>query len=295
VRELREKQGAAYDQIWYQPETKEIWVADNGPPRDEPWILVKKAYSSTLQALGQLANFLPGPTNALIGGPSPLAATLAGGLLGGGLGYGAGWLGEQFLPYEQFRPGHLRKTLAALGAGLGTTPGLWWGTISQRENPDKGWKSWLSNWPNPQIDKSGSYLAEAHRDLHAYLPPPSARFRKAALQDTGIDNLDKVPMIPRGPFDYMVAMDPRTPPGIRAATTGLVDAAAYRRGDGGWVSPADVARIAMGAGAGYASGMLVGKTLGVLAGLRPQAQQELQRMGTWAGILTSVVPLAFAR
>jgi hypothetical protein len=48
-------------------------------------------------------------------------------------------------------------------------------------------------------------------------------------------------------------------------------------------------------GSGYVSGLVVGKTLGALAGLKPEAQQSLQQAGTWAGLLTNVVPMAFGR
>jgi len=46
-------------------------------------------------------------------------------------------------------------------------------------------------------------------------------------------------------------------------------------------------------GTGWLSGMLVGKTLGALAGLRPESQKTLQQTGVWAGVLTNVVPKLF--
>jgi hypothetical protein len=46
-------------------------------------------------------------------------------------------------------------------------------------------------------------------------------------------------------------------------------------------------------GSGLASGMLVGKALGALAGLTPGAQQTLKRTGMWAGALMNIVPRAF--
>jgi hypothetical protein len=42
-----------------------------------------------------------------------------------------------------------------------------------------------------------------------------------------------------------------------------------------------------------ARGLIVGKTLGALAGLRPEAQKKLQRMGIWSTMLGRVVPNAF--
>lgn len=317
--------GMGYGQVWYNPEDKRVWVsvgdweedfdawkkplesvagvkdvrieAECSPPKTEPWMLIKKAYSTTLHALGQLANFVPGPTNAFLGGPSPLAATLAGGLLGAGLGYGTGTLGEAFLPEEQFRPGRLRRTLALLGGALGAAPGAWWGTVNQREHPQQpGAAAWLSSWPTHPENLKKSALAEAYQALHDYLPPASARLKQAAAAfDTGLDVLNQIPVIPRDQFSGVVQQDLYTPPPVRAATVGLVDSASALRGGSPWVTPGDVARVAIGAGSGYVSGMLAGKTLGALAGLRPDTQQQLQRMGTWAGVLSAVVPLIFTR
>jgi hypothetical protein len=111
--------------------------------------------------------------------------------------------------------------------------------------------------------------------------------------DYGVNSLINVPMIPADQFTQTVWRDGNTPVSIRAATTGLVDSASAIRGGSRLVTPGDIARIAIGAGAGYASGMLVGKTLGALAGLRPESQRQLQTMGTWAGILANVVPTVF--
>jgi hypothetical protein len=266
------------------------------------WIMIKKAYSPLMHTMGQLTNWVPGPTNQWMGGPNPLAATLATGLLGAGVGYGAGWLGEQFLPEEQFQPGRLRRTMALAGAGLGAAPGLWWGSIAQREHPKKlGLRAWLSSWPfrpedmrdqysNTPIKEACVAAAEVLGDIDA-----PGHYKKAIGEDMGLGlmSVDQVPMIQRDQFSQVVWQDPQTPPYIRAATTGLVDSASAFKGGVRLVSPYDVAKIAVGMGSGYASGLLVGKTLGALAGLRPRAQRQLQQMGTWAGILQNVVPMVF--
>jgi hypothetical protein len=62
-----------------------------------------------------------------------------------------------------------------------------------------------------------------------------------------------------------------------------------------WISPLDIAQVAMGAGAGLMSGLVVGKTLGALAGLSPSGQQQLQQVGLWSGMLSSVVPKIFGQ
>lgn len=243
-------------------------------PSDEPWVLVKKASPAT-EATAQWLNWMPGGLNQYIGGPSPLAATLTGGVLGGGAGYLAGLVGEKLFK-DKFEKGRLRRVLAAAGAAAGAAPGAWWGTIAHRENPDApGWSAWLDSWPVKQSE---------------FLETP---FRKVA-ELGGAFALSTLPSIPRNEFGQVVWQDPYTPLPIRAATTGLVDAAAMSRGTN-LVSPADIARIGLGMGSGYVSGLVVGKTLGALAGLKPEAQQSLQQAGTWAGLLTNVVPMAFGR
>jgi hypothetical protein len=240
----------------------------------EPWVLVKKASPAT-EATAQWLNWMPGGLNQYIGGPSPLAATLTGGVLGGGAGYLAGLVGEKLFK-DKFEKGRLRRVLAAAGAAAGAAPGAWWGTIAHRENPGApGWSAWLDSWPVKQSE---------------FLETP---FRKVA-ELGGAFALSTLPSIPRNEFGQVVWQDPYTPLPIRAATTGLVDAAAMSRGTN-LVSPADIARIGLGMGSGYVSGLVVGKTLGALAGLKPEAQQSLQQAGTWAGLLTNVVPMAFGR
>ena len=314
-----------YGHVWYNPKTKEAWVSlgdsDEKPtydawrraiskvpgvksvrleaeygPKDDGWLLVKRAFSPA-HAVSQLANYSPGPTNAPYGGPSPLAALLASGLLGAGVGYGAGVIGEQFLPDEHFRPGHLRRTLALLGAAGAAAPAAWWGSIAHRDHPTTpGWKAWLSSYPfrkedlNSPIKEACAAARECLEDCQ-----PTTYF-KQALQNQedeyGVGAAADIQDIPAEQFVHTVWQDPYTPVPIRSATAGLVSSAASWRGVN-TVSPMDIARIGIGMGSGYASGLFVGKTLGALAGLRPESQQKLQQAGTWAGILSNVVPIIF--
>jgi hypothetical protein len=320
--------GMGYGHVWFNPETKQAWVslgdweehpedwrkplasvkgvkdvrieAECSPPDDEPWVRIKCGHSPALRTLAQLTNLIPGPTNAPIGGPSPLAATLTGGLLGAGTGYGAGYVGEQVMPDEQFRPGHLRHTLAALGGLAGAAPGLLWGLESYRHHPSGGGlKSLVSSWPfrkqdagRPAHEKSQSMQSPPgleYRPGVDIVPPGTVNGVKIACEaarallgeanthykqalgedgDYGMMTVDRVPMIPADQFTQTVWQDQQTPMNVRAATTGLVDSASTMRGVR-IVSPADIARIGVGMGAGYLSGLFVGKTLGALAGLRP--------------------------
>lgn len=241
---------------------------DEPPPGlldgDEPWVLVKRADPVTSTVAGAM-NAVPTPVNELIGGPTPLAAILSGGALGAAAGYGTGWAVEKLLGHENLRKGRLRKMLALAGGGLGAAPGAWWWATAARERPEGDTMGALvSNWPYGPEAKEGAAV-------------------------------DGSASIPYNRFGQLVMADADTPLPIRSATTGLLAAAAQAGGGSAWVSPRDVARVAVGMGSGYASGLVVGKTLGALAGLTPAAQDTLRQAGTWAGVLTAVVPMAFGR
>jgi hypothetical protein len=294
----------------------EVVVAPSGELpetwEEEPWILVKKADPVT-ETAASLANFMPSSINKYLGGPTPLAATLTGGLLGAGLGYGGGWLAEKLLGEKHLKPGRLSLVAALAGGGLGAAPGLWWGATSHRNNPDKpGWQAWIDNWPVRPQDL-GEENNEEPKEEEEFKAPASARdliqsiqdrlpevvvprvFKKIAFSVGGAFAIDSMPTIPKNQFGQTVWQDQQTPLPIRAATTGLLESASALRGGTNFVSPMDVARIGLGMGSGYLSGAIVGRTLGALAGLQPDTQKSLQQAGTWAGILTNVVPMAFGK
>lgn len=84
-----------------------------------------------------------------------------------------------------------------------------------------------------------------------------------------------------------------TPPQVAAAVSGLVAGAAAAR-DSNYVSPWDVAMAAGAAGGkGWLGGLVLGRTVGALAGLPPQAQKKLQDVGLWGGMLTGAVRSVF--
>ena len=111
---------------------------------------------------------------------------------------------------------------------------------------------------------------------------------KAAAEKTG-GIFD--PVIAVDDFNRSVFHDPNTPLHLRAATAGLTEAASAVRGEP-TVSAWDIAKIAVGAGGGLAAGLVAGKTLGLLAGITPEAQTELMRVGMWAGAIRNTVPAA---
>lgn len=261
---------------------------------EAPWVWVKRAVDPAVSLGGKLLNVLPSDFNRLYGGPSPLAAALAGGLLGAGVGYAGGTIAEQFLPPD-FEPGRLRRNATLAGAAVGAAPGALWGSASHKAHPETpGLRAWLSGWPFRDKDlPTGSPVKRACDRLLVHLEK-AAWYGDGPGADQpagqGLDGLATLPSIPRDAFGRVVWQDPYTPPPIRAAAVGLVNAASAANGYSPWVSPWDVASVAA---AGATRGLIVGKTLGALAGLRPEAQQQLQRAGVWGNMLTAVVPNAF--
>lgn len=258
-----------------------------------PWVVVKQASDPVVSALARLLNYQPSSVNQVVGGPSPLAAALASGVFGAGLGYLGGTAAEAVLPEKYFTPGVLRRNAALAGGAAGTLPALLWGLSSQQANPDKpGLRAWTSGWPfRPQDATGPAALRKAAASLVEVLgvDPGEYLVKTASPLGTGLDLLALMPAIPRDEFGQSVWRDDNTPVPIRAATVGLVNTASAAAGGRPSLSPLDIARVSDSA----VRGLLVGKTLGTLAGLTPQAQADLQAAGVWGSILTSVIPNAF--
>lgn len=274
-----------------QDRTAEICFDDPGVGR----IIVKQA-DAPLKPLAQAYDW-PG---SLLGGPNPLTRTLTGAALGSALGYGGGWLMEQLFPEKYMDRGKLRRNLAILG-GLsgGAIPGYFFGRPAMRQHGMAGWlKSGedLSSHPEPlrmiiESEPKEGVLATALARVGANTKTADECLQKAATSAGGAF----LPRIPVDAWNNVMLTAPGIPAPIRAASAGLVNAASAAHGGARLVSPFDVGRIAMGMGSGAVSGMLVGKTLGALAGLTPDAQDAVFRAGVGAGILANVVPLAFGR
>lgn len=285
---------------------KEGVVSRVGRPNpSHPWILVKSAstaISSILGPVAQAAMLKPSTFSDHVGGPTPLAAMLAGGALTAGLGYGAGAIAENVAP-GVFEKGQLRKRLALLGGALGAVPGATLGIIGASTwdnplNPDRKSSRWNAlTTPNvlygspkttPPIIKASQALAELQPEI-------SQEMSKAADFFNSQPTLFGLEPIPVDAFNRMVMSDPFTPPPLQAATMGVVGAANSMRGGTGFVTPMDIARVGLGMGAGYVQATLGGKVLGALVGLTPQAQRTLQGAGVVAGAIKSVVPGLFGQ
>ena len=255
----------------------------------------KEAYSPLLHGIGQAGGFFPSKLSDKIpGAPSPMAAMLASGLLGAGTGYGAGWLAEKMLPSDWKRK-RLRRTMAVLGGLGGIAPGAMWAGINR--NTGRRWNdpSLLDHQPIPNVPRPK--FTQAALDSAPGEVPPHI---KQAWGRTGLDeaSLLRGNNPPIDVFNLANSLnDPnvtsRMPSSLRAATGGILGGASHLRGGARVVWPTDIARIGVGMGSGYLSGLLVGKVMGALTGMPPNIQNRLRQTGTWAGALANVVPLMF--
>jgi len=294
---------AAY--VEYLPKAAEVLKADTLP------VLQTRYGNVPLQKSAVVAAPLTrtfGNVARLLGGPNALTSALLGGALSAGLGWGAGKAIELVTPRDKLKRGRLSGNLALLG-GLGGAGLL--GLIHGAPLVHKyGWRGLLT--PGPF---NGNYINEGPDPnewmITAKQPVKTAEWlrRKTDVLKmmTGIDferdelfekmSVDAgfaLPKIPVDQFNNMIFADQHTPQPVQAAAAGLTTGAALATGSP-LVSPFDVGRIAVGMGSGYLSGMLVGKTLGALAGVSPDVQKKLQQTGVWAGMLKTIVPLAFGK
>jgi len=212
----------------------------------------------------EIGQIVPGKLAPL--GPGPLAS----GMVLGTLGVGAGHLGASLV--NKLRGSNerdserLKRTSRIIGglAGLIPAAGLAAMNHAAGKNP-LGGTSWMFNKRSEAVyDKVAS-------------------------------------VIPVDIFQEMIWNDPdvahRLPTSMTGAASALVEGA-QRTGSSRstglpFVTPVDIARMAVGLGSGYASGMLVGKALGGLFGVSDQSQKILRQSGAAAGLLRSVVPLAY--
>ena len=239
----------------------------------------KLSYSPTLRELAENMNLVPGDfVGGIPNAPSPLTSMLVSGMAGGALGYGLGTLGEGVLP-NSWRRGRLRRTLALMGAGVGSTPGLMWGLVNKADGRD---------FNDPDLLAGPSY------DIHKTAGHDNI---KQSFLDTGLSSAFRP--IPVNEFNQIIWKDPRVSgplsPPQQAAASGLVLGAANLPGkrDTRLVTPMDIGRMAAGMGSGYFSGMVVGKALGALMGMPESTQERLKNTGVWAGLVANLVPMAF--
>lgn len=272
----------------------------SGPPDLDQEIVVKLAawptLNDALQLPGQAFSYaakLPGQaaaaTHAATGGPTPLSNAIVSGLTLGGLGYGAGALAENLFPERYMERGRLRRTLGMLGVGAGGALGAVLAAANQRALGGTYGQNWLvpstlkirgekaANFPPPDI---GSVEHPGAPGMSGLMLPSVdvQRMNNAIWRDAR-----------RG---YSGGFAQHTPPAYAAATSGLMTGISTGL-QSPIIRPVDVINGIASAGVGLATATVAGKTLAALAGLTPTAQNTLQDMGLWGGMMHAIVPAMF--
>lgn len=229
----------------------------------------------------ELAQIIPTqPGSGIPNRASPLAGMLVGGMAGAGLGYGAGWLTDKLLP-DKWDKTKWRRTASVLGGGLGASlpaaMGAWnlahGRSFNDMTNYQRGYE-----FPKQPGISADTQLIKASYDasttgLYGSFDPNA--FNETLWNDPRIGN--------------------RVPMPVLAAASGLVSGAANLPGkpNSAFVTPFDVARMAAGMGGGYVSGLIVGKALNSLMGMPEETQETLKTTGMYAGLLQTLIPIAF--
>lgn len=236
--------------------------------------------------------------NKALGGPTPLSNGLVSALMLGGLGYGTGALAEQLFPERYMRRGRLRKTLALLGAGTGLGLGGLNAYATSRALKQPYLKSMFTGNQTPvvypfereSLEKAAYVTTYGYNPRNPYVPDavnldqPSIsvpQFNNVLWRDVhkGVGGAQP-------PFGF------HTPAPLAATASGLLTGISTGLRSP-IIRPTDVVRGFASAGVGLATANIAGRTLSAMAGLTPEAQNKLQDMGLWGGMLHTVLPPLF--
>jgi len=274
---------------WWCPETEALLPVTPEEPERYIKIAAGGLLADTLQFAGQP-----------FGGPVPLTNSIVGGLLGAGAGYVGGTVAEQLLPEQQFEKGRFRHTMALLGGGLGAFPGLWQGLNRMQQNDIAGKPLGLSGFvtpnaavgPHPELDPQIGKQVQGSAALEL-LPVPVDAFNRAIWNDVG-----NPAAASRNPFGTKDAWGDntqslRTPPPVAAAASGLVTGVSEMFGGQQLLTPRHFINGLAAAGVDGLTARAAGTVLGALGGMRPAAQQQLQQVGLWGGLVRGVVQSVF--
>lgn len=193
-----------------------------------------------------------------IGGP--LTGSIMQSILMGGLGYGAGRLVAPVYPEVLEEPKDFAKRTALYGAML---PWL-------AHTPDMYRNVRAGGWPainNPREKTAAMDYSVVADKAHQWYTEPKYFGRSS---------------IPVGHMSDLVSRSGAARPYVDTVNTTLEEASGGK--PRGLVSPKDIVRAGMRLGVGYLVGkpamMVLGKTLGAVAGLNRPAQEKLTRYGT---------------
>jgi hypothetical protein len=226
-----------------------------------------RRHSTLLDRLGVISQFWDGEIAGIPNRPGPLSSMLVLGSLGAATGNIAGRIAGRTNMFDRKRA---KRMGTLIGGGLGLLPGLGYAYM---------------NYAAGKPPLSGDVLN---------MP------RLEGIKTSYVDPLmfSRPDLIPVERMQQMIWEDPRVagrlPVSVAAAASALVEGASRQRPRAfPYVTPTEIARMAMGMGAGYTGGMLAGKALGALFGVSDQSQQVLRETGAAAGVIRSFIPLAF--
>jgi hypothetical protein len=252
---------------------KVITESEVGPPSDHinEWVRIKRTKSATMNPFA-----LAGKP---FGGPTAMTNSVVGALVGGGLGYGGGKLMEFFTPERYVERGRLAKNMALAGAILGGTPGMLQGGFNMGLNARAGDPSTTRSFLQPSDKQKVSPNETAWRE---HVMGKSAKI--AAVGMSGFGN-PAIQAIRVDRFNNAIWHDPYSPPAVNAAAAGIVSGIQQQYGGASVLTPRHFIKGLAAAGVDYATATLAGGVLGALGGLKPEAQQSLQQMGLWSGLI----------
>jgi len=220
-----------------------------------------------------------------MGGATPLTNALLIGLTAGGLGYGAGTLAENLFPERYMERGRLRRVLGGLGALSGLGYGAMAAHVNARANDKPFWQGWTipnESVPKHKLPTKTANFADNWQDENTYgstgLFSPSVYVRKmneAIWRDSQ-----------KGFYN---GFQQHTPPAYAAAASGLMTGLSTGM-QSPIIRPVDVVNGIASAGVGLATANIAGKALSAMAGLTPLAQEKIQDMGLWGGMMHAIVP-----
>lgn len=247
----------------YVPSHCDDWVkAAMQSPEAVYYTDVKKAYSQDyLRRITNLMQLTKGPGN-LPSGPGQLQSLLAGtALLGAG-----GYLGGKALSYvlPEGYGDSLPTTGLVLGGALGAAAPIGIGISNLKRG-----RPFLDNTLYNNFKAASSF----GRDLPD-VPP-------AFHAPTALRLLENDPYLKR-------QMSAQTAGSLAGAI-----AVAQQQASSPFLTTADMGRVAIGLGSGYAQGTLVGNILNTVFGIPQEAQTILRQTGAAAGALNAATPLLF--
>jgi hypothetical protein len=266
-----------------------VQLAD-GPHDSTREIIIKVAAWPKLTDAFKLPGMAANAMHSATGGPTPLSNAIVSGLALSGLGYGGGMLAENLFPERYMERGKLRRTLGLLGLGAGGVFGAGLAAANQRALGGTYWQNWLV----PSTLKTGP-------EKIANFPPPDLAGMIEHPGAPGNSGLMQ-PSIDVQRMNNAIWNDARrgfhngfqlhTPPAYAAATSGLMTGISTGLRSP-IIRPVDIINGIASAGVGLATATVAGRALSALAGMTPAAQNTLQDMGLWGGMMHAIVPAMF--